>query len=655
MTTNQSSQSTSRRALRLWPAVIIAVLVWSIRFVLPVVAPDSEIELAGMPLGFFALLAPVAGTLAILVWWLFFSRARWPERLGALVLMIAAMFVTSRLVDVSIAGAGQGMFLYVLGVPYLALALVVWAVAAQRFTDGARWASLLAAIVIACAPWVMLRTGGVIGDGSDFHWRWTPTPEERLLAQAADEPLAPPPSAPTPETLTPAAPLPEKPEVEKRAVDGVKKATEASAADAPKRSADRHAMGGTPIEGLALSEPNLTRVEGRVEWPGFRGPNRDGVIHGVTIATDWATSPPKQLWRRPIGPGWSSFSVRGDSLYTQEQRGDDEIVASYSVSTGQPLWRHRDPVRFYESNGGAGPRATPTISGDRVYAFGATGILNALDARSGAVIWSRNVATDTSRRIPDWGFASSPLVMGDIVIVAAAGTLAAYDVKTGIPRWRGPSYGGSYSSPHRATIDGVEQVVLLGGPGAISVDPATGTVLWQHEWDPGPMVQPAFTEDGDILINAITMTGGTGIRRLSVKHATGGWNVEERWTSNGLKPYFNDFVVHKGHAYGFDGNILACIDLADGKRKWKGGRYGNGQLLLIEDQDLLLVTSEDGELALVSATSDQYKEIARVPVLDGKTWNHPVLVRDVLLVRNGQEMAAFRVTLTGQDRVRTSP
>ena len=161
-------------------------------------------------------------------------------------------------------------------------------------------------------------------------------------------------------------------------------------------------------------------------------------------------------------------------------------------------------------------------------------------------------------------------------------------------------------------------------------------------------MQPALTADGDILINTIASSGGLGTRRLAVAQGPGGWTVEERWTSIGLKPYFNDFVVHNGHAFGFDGSILSCIDLVDGGRKWKGGRYGNGQLVLLPDQDLLLVLSEEGELALVSATPDQYTELARFPAIEGKTWNHPVLVGDVLLVRNGQEMAALRMPLAGQ-------
>ena len=383
----------------------------------------------------------------------------------------------------------------------------------------------------------------------------------------------------------------------------------------------------------------------RAEWPGFRGPDRDSVIRGVQIATDWSQSPPVQLWRRPIGPGWSSFAVSGNLFYTQEQRGGDEIVSCYRMTTGEAVWRHRDATRFWESNGGAGPRGTPTLSNGRVYSFGGTGILNVLDAINGAVVWSHNAASDVRVKTPMWGFSSSPLVVGDVVIVAAGGKLAAYELATGTLRWTGGGGGLSYSSPHLVKIDGVEQVVFMSGPGTISIAPATGKVLWEYAWSGGAIVQPGVTDDGDVLVNTISMNGGIGLRRISIAHNSGGWTASERWTSIGLKPYFNDFVLHNGHAYGFDGSILSCIDLQDGTRKWKGGRYGNGQLLLLADQDLLLVLSEEGELALVKATPDQFTEVARFPgALEGKTWNHPVVVRDVLLVRNDHEMAAFRLS-----------
>jgi outer membrane protein assembly factor BamB len=200
-------------------------------------------------------------------------------------------------------------------------------------------------------------------------------------------------------------------------------------------------------------------------------------------------------------------------------------------------------------------------------------------------------------------------------------------------------------------VDGVAQILLLRGSRTISVAPADGALLWEHVWQPGvSIVQPALAANGDILIAAGDAMGGMGLRRIAVAHGNAGWTVEEKWTSRGLKPYFNDFVVHKGHAFGFDGNILACIDLEDGQRKWKGGRYGNGQLVLLPDQDLLLVLSEDGELALVSATADKFAELARFPVLESKTWNHPALAGDVLLVRNGEQMAAFRLSLSSHQQ-----
>jgi outer membrane protein assembly factor BamB len=573
MSMAQTDPLTPRQPLRLWPGVAAAVLLCVLRFVVPVLAPKALI---------WGVLGGLACALLIILWWLFFSRAPWSERLGAVALMIVAFFATKLIIHVSIATGMMGMMFTMYAIPALSLALVAGAVAGRRLPDRLRLAVMAAAILLACGMWTLLRTEGIFGKGgSQFAWRWSKTPEQRLLAQAGDEPAAP--------VQTPAA----------------------------------------------AAKP--------ADWPGFRGPDRDGIARGVRIATDWSQSPPVQLWRRPIGPGWSSFAVRGDRFYTQEQRGDEEVVSCYGLTTGQPVWRHGDPVRFWESNGGAGPRATPTLGNGRVYTLGATGILNALDAGSGAAAWSRNVASETGTKVPMWGFAASPLVVDDLVIAAAAGKLVAYDLATGAPRWSGPAHGVSYSSPHRATLAGVAQVLLLSADGATSVAPADGKLLWEHKWEGFTIVQPALTADGDVLISTSGASGGLGIRRLRAAPGPGGWKIQQRWTSDGLSPYFNDYVVHQGHAYGFDGSTLACIDLEAGKRKWEGGSYGNGQLVLLPDQDLLLVVSEEGELALVKATPDRFTEIARFPALKGKTWNHPVVAGDVLLVRNGQEMAAFRL------------
>jgi outer membrane protein assembly factor BamB len=606
----------SRKPLRLWPGVVLAILQLLLRFAIPVVAPDAL---------FVGVLAGPVIALAIVLWWLFLSRAPWSERLGAVGLMIVAMFAAKRLVDVSIATGAQGMLFPILAVPVLGLAFVVWAVATHRLPDGIRRVTMVATILLACGGWTLVRTGGFTASSfrSDLHWRWAKTPEERLVAQSGNAPGALP--------LVPAAaPIPEKP----AALPPVP-----AAAKTPEKP-----LVARTVNQPAALPPHPAGTETGADWPGFRGPHRDDVVFGVRIKTDWTASPPVALWRRPVGPGWSSFAVRGGLIYTQEQRGPDEVVACYNLTTGEPVWAHRDASRFWESNGGPGPRGTPTLDKGRVYTFGATGILNALDAGDGAVVWSRNAASDTGAKTPYWGFASSPLVDGDLVVAAVAGQLAAYDRATGARRWTGPAHGVSYSSPQLATIGGVRQVLLLGEAGATSVALADGAVLWEHRWPGYPIVQPALTADGDVLIS---VSDSSGMRRLAVARGPGGWTVAERWTSIGLKPYFNDFVLHNGYAFGFDGSILACIDLQDGKRKWKGGRYGNGQLVLLADQDLLLVLSEEGELALVRATPDQFTELARFPALDGKTWNHPVLAGDVLLVRNGQEMAAFRLSLAG--------
>ncbi|HET7699114.1 MAG TPA: PQQ-binding-like beta-propeller repeat protein [Vicinamibacterales bacterium] len=596
----------SLKPLRLWPGVAAAALLLALKYLAPRVLENG---------GLIATLGSMAAGAAIVLWWLFFSRARWRERLGILALTIAATAAVRLVVHPSIAGGMMGLMLVAMAVQMLPVALVIGAVIGQRFAPHRRTAAISAAVLIACASFTLIRTDGLFGGASQLSWRWTPTAEDRLLAQAQDTPPPAPVAAPaaSPATAAPAARV------------------EAEPAAAASRSV-------APVP-----------VKMDVRWPGFRGGERNSVVRGVQIPTDWTTAPPAEIWRRPIGPGWSSFAVAGDLLFTQEQRGPDEIVAAYRINTGKPAWMHKDPVRFYESNGGAGPRGTPTVSGGRVYALGATGILKVLDAATGAAVWKRDAIADAAIKLPGWGITSSPVVLDDIVVVAVSGALLGYDRESGNKRWFVKSRGGSYSSPQFAVIDGVPQVLLLAGAGLTSVAPSTGTVLWSNDFAGVPIVQPAVIGERDVLFSSSDAMGGLGTRRLAVSHSGDQWQVEERWTTNGLKPYFNDYVVHEGHAYGFDGNILACIDLADGTRKWKGGRYGNGQILLLAEQDLLLVVSEAGELALVRATPDQFTEVAaRIPAIEGKTWNHPVVVGDRLYLRNGQEMAAFRLGVQNQ-------
>ena len=574
------NQPKPRKPLRLWPGVLAVVIQWLGWFALPFMFPDIMM---------YGILAGVIAGLVILLWWLFFSRAPWLERIGAIVLIVLAVVATKQIVHISISNGMMGMMLPVYSIPFMSLALVGWAVATRRSSSGMRRVAFVVAILLACGVLNLMRTSGVSGEGAaDLHWRWTKTPEELLLAQAANEPSAP--------------------------------------ANVPAQTGSEKSTAG-------------------LEWPGFRGSNRDGVVRGVRIDTNWSQKPPVQLWRQPVGPAWSSFAVHENTFFTQEQRGESEIVSCYNLTTGQPIWKHSDAARFWESNAGAGPRGTPTLHNGRVYTLGGTGILNALDAKNGSVVWSRNAAADTKAKLPIWGFAGSPLVVGDVVIVATAGALAGYDRATGNPRWIGPSGGGGYSSPHPAKIGGVEQVLLLNGEGAISVTPADGKLLWKHSWKGDAIVQPAVTAEGDVLVGSGSGFGTEiGLLRVAVEQGSGGWTTKERWIAIGLKPYFNDFVVHKDYAFGFDGPILSCVDLKTGDQKWEGVSYGHGQLILLADQDLLLVLSEKGELALVKATPDQFAELGRFKAIEGKTWNHPVLVGDILLVRNSEEMAAFRMT-----------
>jgi outer membrane protein assembly factor BamB len=341
--------------------------------------------------------------------------------------------------------------------------------------------------------------------------------------------------------------------------------------------------------------------------------------------------------------------VIGARLVTQEQRGEQESVVCYDATTGRELWAHADTDRFWEGVSGAGPRATPTFANGRVYTVGGTGILNCLDAATGKRHWSRDLKADAAAPVPLWGFAGSPLVVDDMVIVFAGGksekTLWALSAESGEPVWAAAAGPGSYSSPQLATLAGARQCLLLSDAGLTAVALDSGVVLWKHGLAmPGAprTAQPHVVGEGELLVASLA---GPGVVRLKVTQDADGWRPQEVWPapSKDLKPEFPDLVVHDGHAYGFDVNIFCCIDLATGKRCWKAGRYGRGQVMLLSDQGLLLVLSETGDAVLLPANPKRHEELGRFPAIHGKTWNHPVIAHGRLYARNAEEMACYEL------------
>jgi outer membrane protein assembly factor BamB len=516
------------------------------------------------------------------------SRLGLGERLlilGAAVVMgIGTVFLSHK---------SLGPFLLLPGLPLVLTTWTLGLLLARGWPAAMRRFVMAGALALTWGAFLLIRTQGMGGDGQfALRWRWTQSPEELYLAEMQQN-----------------------------------------------------------GDGTAPSSPQAAPTLQPGDWPGFRGPDRDGNRRAVRIATDWNTDPPPLVWRRRIGPAWSSVAVVGDRLFTQEQVGTFEAVVCLDAATGRTMWSHRYAARHEDVQGGAGPRATPTFTDGRLFALGATGILNCLQAASGECLWSRDVAADAGTNVPMWGFASSPLVVGGLVVVFAGGesekTLLAYRIDSGSPAWAAPAGKTSYSSPHLASIDGEAQILFVSDQGLAAFDPSSGTVLWEHRTPAGPpgvprAIQPRVVGPTQVLFDA-GADAGTALIELS--HANRSWTPAGRWVSRQLKPSFNDFVVHGDALYGFDGRILTCVDVQTGRRRWKEGRYGSGQVLLLGDQPLLLVVGEGGEVALVAADPDKHQELGRFQAFEGKTWNHPVIAHGRLYVRNAEEMASYQLRL----------
>ncbi len=400
-----------------------------------------------------------------------------------------------------------------------------------------------------------------------------------------------------------------------------------------------------PTTAPAAEAVAATSARARGYWPDFRGPNRDGRYDETAIRTDWPKDGLPRMWKQPIGLGYASFVVADGRAFTIEQRRRQEVVSAYDVETGRELWTHGWDANFVESQGGDGPRATPTYDAGRIYAVGALGELRCLDARTGALVWRRNILADNDAPNLSWGVAGSPLIVDDKVIVLPGGSrgrsVVAYRRTTGEPVWKSLDDRQAYTSPMLVTLAGARQILLVSATRAVGLTVDQGRLLWEYPWVTQmgiSVAQPLLLGNDRVFLSA---GYGHGAAVFEVTRTGDNFSTHAVWENTRMKNKFTSSVLHQGYIYGLDESILACLDAATGEQKWKGGRYGYGQVVLAGDR--LIVLTENGEIALVKATPERFDEVAKFQAIEGKSWNHPVIADGRLLVRNIREMAAFDI------------
>jgi outer membrane protein assembly factor BamB len=351
------------------------------------------------------------------------------------------------------------------------------------------------------------------------------------------------------------------------------------------------------------------------------------------------------VWKQLVGVGHASFAIADNKAYTIEQRRGQEVVAAYDLGNGREIWTAKWNAEFTDSTGD-GPRATPTWDGGRIYALGATGELRCIDASNGTVLWGKNILSDNGASNLSWGMAASPLIVDDKVIVLPGGTsgksVVAYNKNTGAPVWKVLNDTQAYVSPMLMELAGRRQIVVVSASRVVGLAPENGKLLWEYAWDTNNGInvsQPIVVDRNRFFISS---GYGKGAALVEVKGGEGSYTAKTIWENGMMKNKFNSSVLHNGHVYGLDEGILSCLDVNTGERKWKDGRYGYGQVLLAGDH--LIITSDQGDIALVKATPAGYSEVARFAALKGQTWNYPAIAGGRLLVRNSSEMAAYDIS-----------
>jgi outer membrane protein assembly factor BamB len=388
------------------------------------------------------------------------------------------------------------------------------------------------------------------------------------------------------------------------------------------------------------------------DFPEYRGRNRDGVIHGVSLES-FDKDKVRQIWRQPCGGGYAGFAIAGQGAVTIEQRGGEEVVVCYEAATGKECWTYPYPAHFKETMGGPGPRATPTIADGDVFSLGATGVLVRLDGSRGKEKWKVNILENNDNVY--WGMSGSPLVYDKVVVVnpgvqresAKGRAVIAYDRETGKEVWAAGGAKAAYSSPMLTTLAGRRLILIFDTDGLAGYDATNGEeVLPHYPWKTDNdinVAQPLVLPDDRLFI---TSGYGHGCDLVKVAQNGSTFRPSSVWPnapSKDMRSKFSNPAYHEGYLYGLDeSERLACVDAATGKRQWKDGHYGHGQLLLVGDK--LVISSETGQLVLVEANPKAFHELGKFQALKGdKTWNCPAMVGKRVFVRNHEEMACYEL------------
>jgi outer membrane protein assembly factor BamB len=436
----------------------------------------------------------------------------------------------------------------------------------------------------------------------------------------------------------------ERHRAQQQAATGTEQAIAPANAQAPALPVNG-ASPGNPANAVVpgISAPEAAHAS-RNYWTSFRGPNRDARYDEMAVLTQWPAEGLKPVWKQPIGVGYSSFVIADGRAHTIEQRRGQEVVTAYDVASGREVWKQGWNAVYSDSTGD-GPRSTPTWDEGRLYALGATGELRCLDAKTGAVVWGKNILSDNQASNISWAMAASPLIVDDKVIVIPGGTsgksVVAYNKMTGAPVWKSQNDTAAYVSPMLMTLAGRRQIVVVTSSRVMGLEPADGSLLWSQTWDTDMGInvsQPIVVDKNRFFISA---GYGKGAALVEVTGSGSSLSARTVWENINMKNKFNSSVLHEGHVYGLDEGILTCLDVNTGVRKWKGGRYGYGQVILASGY--LIVSSDKGELALVKATPEQYTEVSRFAAIAGQTWNYPAIAGGKLLIRNANEMAAYNI------------